>query len=99
MRTSYAMMASSVTPPAEDEGAEEDGVVEAEGAIVCVWGCLGLNCAVLFSYVYGTHIQEVGRLRIEDGKMAKESRDSRRKNELITSHRVLIDIYKGEYKV
>ena len=67
--------------------------------------CLGLPQSQLccapsnFSYVYGTHIQEVGRLRIEDGKMAKESRDSRRKNELITSHRVLIDIYKGEYKV
>ena len=47
MRTSYAMMASSVTPPTEDEGAEEDGVVEAEGATVCVWGCLSLNYAVL----------------------------------------------------
>ena len=30
--------------------------------------------------------------------MAKESRDSEMKNELITSHRVLIDIYKGELK-
>ena len=49
------------------------------------------------SGINGTH--EVGRLRIEDGKMAKESRDSRRKNELIISRNVLIDIYKGEYKV
>ena len=31
--------------------------------------------------------------------MAKEQRDSRRKNELIMGHRILIDIYKGEYKV
>ena len=31
--------------------------------------------------------------------MAKESRDNERKNELITSRRVLIDIYKGEYKM
>ena len=31
--------------------------------------------------------------------MVNESRDSARKNELITSRRVLIDIYKGEYKV
>ena len=31
--------------------------------------------------------------------MAKESGDSERKNELITSHRILIDIYKGEYKM
>ena len=51
------------------------------------------------SYIYSTHIREVERLKIEDRKMAKESRDSGRKNELITSHRVLIDIYQGEYKV
>ena len=36
MRTSYAMMASSVTPLAEDEGAEVDRAVEARGAAVCV---------------------------------------------------------------
>ena len=47
MRTSYAMMDSNVTPPAEDEGAEKDGVIEAGRAAVCVWGCLSLNCAVL----------------------------------------------------
>ena len=47
MRASYAMMVSSVTPPAEDEGAEVDGAVEARGAIVCVWGHLGLSCASL----------------------------------------------------
>ena len=47
MCTSCAMMASSVTPPAEDNGAEVDGVVEAGGAVVCVWGCLGLSYAAL----------------------------------------------------
>ena len=31
--------------------------------------------------------------------MVKKSRDSRRKNELITGRRILINIYKGEYKV
>ena len=40
MRTSCAMMASSVIPPAEDEGTEVDGAVEAGGAAVCVWGYL-----------------------------------------------------------
>ena len=40
MRTSYAMMASSVTPPAEEEGAEVDGAAEAGGAAVLVRGCL-----------------------------------------------------------
>ena len=34
-------MASSVTPPAEDEGMEVDGVVEAEGAAVYVHDRLG----------------------------------------------------------
>ena len=51
------------------------------------------------SSVNGTHIQEIGRLRIGDRKVAKESRDSERKNELIMSRHALIDIYKGEYKV
>ena len=40
-------MVSSVTPPTEDEGAEVDGTVEAKGAIVCVWGHLGLSYASL----------------------------------------------------
>ena len=31
--------------------------------------------------------------------MTENPRDSRRKNELITGHYILIDIYKGEYKV
>ena len=36
MRTSYAMMASSVIPPAEDEGAEVDGAIEVRGVAVSV---------------------------------------------------------------
>ena len=40
MHTSCATMASRVTPPVEDEGAEVDGVVEAGGAIVSVRGYL-----------------------------------------------------------
>ena len=51
------------------------------------------------SSVNGTHIREVGRLGIGDRKVAKESNDSKRKNELITSRCVLVDIYKGKYKV
>ena len=31
--------------------------------------------------------------------MAKNPRDSRKENELITGHCILINIYKGEYKV
>ena len=31
--------------------------------------------------------------------MAKNPRDSRRENELIMGHCILIDIYKGEYEV
>ena len=36
MRTSCVMMASNVTPPVKDKGAEVDGAVEARGAVVCV---------------------------------------------------------------
>ena len=48
------------------------------------------------SGINGTHKQKVRRLRIDNGKMAEESHDSGRKNELITSRRVPIDIYKGK---
>ena len=41
------MMASNVTPPTEDKGAEVDGAVEARGAAVYVWGRLGLSRALL----------------------------------------------------
>ena len=40
MRTSCAMMASSVIPPIEDEGAEVEGAVEVRGAAVSIRGCL-----------------------------------------------------------
>ena len=46
MRTSCAMMASSVTPPTKDEGVEVDGVAEV-GVAVSVWGCLDLSYATL----------------------------------------------------
>ena len=36
------------------------------------------------------------RLRIKDIKMAEDSCDSQREDELITGCRILIDIYKGE---
>ena len=40
MHTSYATMASKVTPPVEDERAEVDGVVEAGGATVSIRAAL-----------------------------------------------------------
>ena len=46
------------------------------------------------SSVNGTHKRKVGRHRIGDRKVVNESRDSGRKDELITSQCVLIDIYK-----
>ena len=51
MHISYVMMASNVSPPSKDEGAEVDGAVEAGGVAICVWGCLGLNCAMLHQTV------------------------------------------------
>ena len=47
MHTSYAMMASSVTPPTKDEEAEVEGAVEAGGVTISVQGCLSLSCASL----------------------------------------------------
>ena len=47
----------------------------------------------------GTHNDEVSRLEIGDRGVANDSRDSRRKNKLITSCCILIDIYKGEYEM
>ena len=41
------MMASKVTPPVEDKGAEVVGVVEAGGATVSVYVCLGQSWASL----------------------------------------------------
>ena len=41
------MMASRVTTPVEEEGAEVDGAEEARGVVVSVWGCLDLSCALL----------------------------------------------------
>ena len=47
MRTSYAMMALRVTPPAKDKGAEVDRVVEAGGVAISVRGHLSLSSASL----------------------------------------------------
>ena len=47
MCTSCAMKALKVTPPAEDEGVEVDGVKEAGGVVVSILGALGLSCASL----------------------------------------------------
>ena len=48
MHTSYAMMASRVTPLVEEEGAEVDGVEEARGVIVSVHGRFGRSWALLY---------------------------------------------------
>ena len=44
----------------------------------------------------GIYDDEVRRLRIRDRRMANDPRDGRRKDKLITSCRISIDIYKGE---
>ena len=56
-----------------------------------LWLKLGLT-PLNRTNVNGIHGGEVGRIRNGDGKMAKDSRDSRRKNELITGRYILIDI-------
>ena len=51
MRTSCAMMASSVTPLVEDEGTKVDGAIEAGGAAVSVRGYLERSYAKLLLMV------------------------------------------------
>ena len=60
MHTSYAMMASSVTPPVEDEGAKMDGAMEVGGVAISVRGRLSLSCASLYRTVAASmaHITE-----------------------------------------
>ena len=47
MRTSCAMMASSVTPPVEEEGSKVEGAEEAEGDAVSVYVRLGQSWTLL----------------------------------------------------
>ena len=47
----------------------------------------------------GTHDCEISRLGIRDRGVVKDPRDSKRKDKLITSYCILIDIYKGKYEV
>ena len=47
MRTSCATMASRVTPPTEEEGAEVDGAEEAGGVTISVCGRFGRTWASL----------------------------------------------------
>ena len=47
----------------------------------------------------GTHNGEVRRLEIGDKEVAKNPRDSRRKDKLITGRHILIDIYKEKYEM
>ena len=47
----------------------------------------------------GTHEGEVNKLKIGNRGMANDPCDSIRKDKLITSHHILIDIYKGENEV
>ena len=61
MHTSYAMMASSVTPPVEDKRAVVDGAVEAEGVAVSIWGHLSLSCALLCLMVAASMAHIIGK--------------------------------------
>ena len=47
----------------------------------------------------GTHDGEMRRLGIRNRGMTNDPRDGRRTDKLIIGHRILIDIYKGEYEM
>ena len=92
MCSSCTMMASSITPPLEEEeGAEVDGMewARVRGHFSRSWASLRRTNAALMA----------PRLEIGNRGMANDPRDSRRKDKLITGCRILIDIYKGKYEV
>ena len=98
MRSSCAMMVASVTPPLEEERAEVDGAEEARGVAVLVHGRFGRSwdSLRLTDRADGTYDGEVRRLGIRDRGVANDPRDSRRKDKLITSHRISISIHERE---
>ena len=61
MCTSCAMMASRVTPPTEEEGAEMDGVEDVERVTVLVRGRFGQSWASLYLTVAVSMTHMVGK--------------------------------------
>ena len=61
MSTSCAMMASRVTPPTEEEGAEMDGVEDVERVTVLVRGRFGQSWASLYLTVTVSMTHMVGK--------------------------------------
>ena len=95
------MVVASVIPPLEEEGVEVDGAEKAKGVTVSV-RLLRLKLGRALSNGYhtdGTHDGEVGRLGIRDKGVANDPHDSQRKDKLITSYYIFIDIYEREYEM
>ena len=76
------------------EGAEkEGGTIEAVGLSVFVCGHFGRSWASLHrTCIDGTHGGEERRVRNGNGEVSEDTRDSGRKDELITCSCILIDI-------
>ena len=87
------MIASSVTPPAEDLGWRSHRLDP--WPLQSKLGLAPLNKR----HADGTHDGEVRRLGIRNKRMTNDPRDSRRENQLITSHHISIDIYERENEV
>ena len=68
---------ASRVTPPTEEGAKVEGLVGVGGFVISVCG----------------HDSVEGRIRNRDKKMVKDPHDSQRKNELITSRCIYIDIY------
>ena len=89
------MISSKVTPPVEEEGAEVEGTTEATGSEDFTHGRFGQRWASLCPNrinIYGTNGGVVKRVRNEDGKMAKDSRDKLIFASAITGRRIMIHI-------
>ena len=98
MRSSCAMMVTSITPPLKEERAEVDGAEEARGVAISVHGHFGRSWASLrlTDRANGTYDGEVKRLGIRDRGVANDPRDSRRKDKLITGRCISVNIHERE---
>ena len=66
MRCSYAMTASRVTPPANEEGVDEEGEEEAKGVTVSVHGSFDRSWALLRLMVVAS-MAHIGEKCVDSG--------------------------------
>jgi len=97
------MIASSVTPPLEEEKAEVHGREGVGEFVISIRGCFGRSRASLSNRrrANGTYDgkEMITKDRDRDRKMTNDLLDSQRENEFIMCHCISIDINERENEV